>query len=103
MHYRNKPLVETDGVNGLVKPIGLVLDVKGFYVADNISGLILHFDKNGDSQLPTRIIVPQAPGAPHPTPTGLVLNTSKGFVIGKTVDEPTCTSFISKNLLADII
>lgn len=100
--YNNEVIVESDGINGLINPVGLVVTPTDIYVADNTSGFVLHFDKYGKPKIPTRISVPAAPGAPHPTPFGLNFNSSKGFVVSKTVEESQGT-FFDKNIVYDLL
>jgi uncharacterized protein (TIGR03118 family) len=70
----------------LVDPWGVVnLPGGAFAIANAHSGLITFYSAAG-SKLPLEITVPAAPGAPAGTPgspTGLVLNLSRDFVIRK--------------------
>lgn len=100
MFYKNKVIVDSSEISD---PKGMVVEGDQIYVVDNSLGLMLHFNTKGDPQIPISVTVPQAPGAPHPTPYGLSLNPSRGFVIGKSYDEPECKFFINKSEIANIL
>ena len=67
----------------LINPWGISF-VPGhpFWVADNNSGYSTIYDANGVTQL-APVLIPAPPGATSPaTPTGTVINTTGGFLVG---------------------
>jgi uncharacterized protein (TIGR03118 family) len=95
MPYKNKILTIGSDILGseyntdknLNDPMGISTYNEELWVANNGSGLITHYNKKGEIITPTNIIVPNNGSAssmaigPNGTPTGLVYNDTKGFVI----------------------
>jgi uncharacterized protein (TIGR03118 family) len=68
----------------LINSWGIIIHRKIIWVADNGSHLITNYDLNGNSLYPG-IVIPPSQAAPElpGNPTGIVINSSKGFVISK--------------------
>lgn len=67
----------------LINPWGIsFFPGQPFWVADNNSGYSTLYDATGASQQPTVLIPPPMGGAGPATPTGTVINSTSGFVVG---------------------
>jgi len=67
----------------LVNAWGLINDRDTFWVADNETGVLTHYDINGNKLSPEVVHLINSTGLPvtDDPPTGIILNRSQGFVV----------------------
>jgi len=74
----------------LVNPWGMVIDNDEIWVADNGTGLLTHYDLQGQPLTPSSVTLRMNVGVA--TPTGLVINRTRGFVVSN--DDRAGASFL---------
>src|SRR5437016_4836064 len=71
----------------LVNSWGLVISEKTLWVADNVTGVLTHYNFKGEKLPPETVIIPNPVNLEPSSPTGLVINHTQSFVIRQFINE----------------
>ena len=79
----NRPQVAAHVDRNLVNPWGIAfIPGQTFFIADNRRGAVKVYDAGGNVQLPIQFgIPPHAGSATRPTPSGITVNSTDGFIL----------------------